>query len=275
VPVQADDLGEPEVDASGSTAVAERLHRRLPPLARQLVPRVLVERTVQRMVRQAVTELWPQTRRRIEEGLRMAQLELALPDLPLRDVRVSSEEGGVFVALTSTLPVVSTPLERPVPPEGSALAVELSGSAAAEVGNWGMTQGLVPQRVGLDGAPDPDGPFEVAMAWRDGEEPLEVQLFRLGPPCAHAVVRGTPELAPNGDTVSVTVDDARLASLTGDLSITGPALAAGAFERTFTATQEITGTARLSFGGRELDGRLRSVERRGDLFEAVIELGRR
>jgi hypothetical protein len=92
----------------------------------------------------------------------------------------------------------------------------MAGSAVAELTNWAIDQGLLPQRYDKELRPKPEGGFRPHFDWRAGQpRPLKVHVFRTRPPCTHVLVGARAEVRVAGDKLKITITEKQVERVEG------------------------------------------------------------
>ena len=139
-----------------------------------------------------------QVRERIGPHLgTLANMSLRLPALPIERARFSSHRGrrdALVIDLRTTLNangLANAPVrdEQVLPNQ---LVLELGGGLVTALANDAMRQEELPSHVNSEGQLDPEGEYEVTVAWAEGTRPLKLHLWKFGDECIHAVIGAVP-----------------------------------------------------------------------------------
>ncbi|PKN57949.1 MAG: hypothetical protein CVU56_08140 [Deltaproteobacteria bacterium HGW-Deltaproteobacteria-14] len=201
----------PRLDAEGRARVTAWIRGALP----DALGRALDDRALGVLADEAVAWLgeagFPLVRDNLLDGLDEEPLiEVALPDLPLESVTVTTVGGrtpALRLGLVTPLPVThGLGPDHRLPARG-VVELRLAGETAAELANAAIARGDLPSRYTSDGEADPAGPFEARVGWGRAPRPLKVHLWRTGGECTYARVGGTPVVTVTDDEVRVAVSD--------------------------------------------------------------------
>lgn len=132
----------------------------------------------------------------------VATIRIAMPVFPVDAVELQATETDagdlIDIQLFTALPVTDgTWAETSLPrryPKGR-FRVRMSGSAVAELANYGMALGHIPARYSLQGKPDKKGEYTPGFGWSLGKRPLKTTLWKTEEPCKEIRLGGTPSLA--------------------------------------------------------------------------------
>ncbi len=152
----------------------------------------------------------------------LVRVEWSLGKLPVTDLTVFSNTGGAGVVVQAALdlPVTAGLGDAPDPRawEG-VIQVRISGAALAALANRAFAEGALPARYDANGKPDPGGPFLAGLAYGDWPRPVKVHLFREEEQCMALVLAGRPTLRVKGGKVHLTLRDAVVEAVDGDLLV--------------------------------------------------------
>jgi len=178
------------------------IYGRIPSLARVLIPRSMVDAAAGSAVEALVKNFYPKAKEKMLPKLaETSRFELTLPEVPLAAVALTSTaEGGghLRLALTTSLPVRAGVAEAPgdaAAPAGENVTVRMSGSTVAELVNWAMGKGLLPNRFDSKGKAKKNGELRPGLDWKRGEKrPMRVYLWDLDKPCMRITMSAKPSV---------------------------------------------------------------------------------
>jgi hypothetical protein len=246
-PVLGEDAGRTVVDAVGRWVPA-RLRDRLP---RAVVDRAAAALTTY-LTGQAYDLLRATLLRRLGE---LTRLRVELPALPITAAAVTSTADALTVDLTTDLPV-----RRGLPAATAAArdaVVEISQSTAAELANWSIARGHLPQRYTRNLEPRSDGEYSPLLDYLAGDpRPVKIHIFQDRGGCSYFQVGLRYQLAIVDDKLVVDVRDryveAAQASTSLELALWLKQLIQGSVDRSYRAAAH----TRLTIGGRAFEARV-------------------
>ena len=263
VPLRGDDLRgvRPRVGPGGTRALAEDVHRRLPPAARAMVSRGQISQILDGALAQLTTQAADRLVRQIGERVgTIATIEIDFGDLPLRAVDLRSTANAVVIGIVTPLPVARGVTLDPDPAQPQTVALRLSGDAVAELGNHALRTGLVDQRYDMAGEPNDAGPWTARLGWRGGAQPMLLHLWCLQGDCAHVQLAGTPTLATRGGKLEFRTDDARIVKVDGSSRIRAGVFFSGLGRRTFAWVEELASSFTFDAAGRPIAARITTAQ---------------
>ncbi|MBX3157467.1 MAG: hypothetical protein KF773_15940 [Deltaproteobacteria bacterium] len=262
--------------AAAGGAVADAV----PDAVKQRVPRGILERGAGRLVEKLAPKVYDGLRDVVLVRLGEAtRLHLPLPPMPLSRVDVAPAPGDVpaLDLLVHTQLPIRAPVGFATAATPEAINVEVSGSAAAELANWGIAHGVAPRHYTRELKPDPDGAYVPHFDWRPdrGDKPMVVHMFRTKGACAHFQVAAQPHVEVRGDQVRAYVANKELEQADASLAFAALANLKDAVSSTTSETKQAPAARTLRIGGREVTTRLvRAAIGGGDLRAAIaVELG--
>jgi hypothetical protein len=193
------------------------IYSRIPAAARLFIPRSMVDAAAGSAVEMLVSAFYATAKERMLPALsETSRFELTLPEVPLASVAITStaaDGGRLRLALVTSLPVragISEAPEGAAPPAADRITVRLSGSAVAELVNWAMTKGLVPDRYDAKGKPKKDGELYPGLDWIRGDErPMKVYLWDLTKPCMRITMSAKPSIEIVDEKLEIEASDAK------------------------------------------------------------------
>ena len=195
--------------------LGDLIYDQIPGPARLLVSRSLVDSVVGSTLERLIDTFYNMAKQKMLPKLsQMSQLEFNLPDVPLSNARITSsgDNGGrLQIGITTTLPVrkgIASPSAKE--PSRHMISIRTSGSVAAELVNWAMAKGTLPNRYNAEGKAKKDGEFWPGLDWISGEEaPMKIYLWDIEQPCMRLTMSATPSLAVRGGNIEVTAKAAK------------------------------------------------------------------
>lgn len=191
---------EPRFSKDAKKDLGALIYKRLPKLVRMLLPKSMVESLAGSAVKSLIKSFYRKSKDKLLPRLaELSTFEFQLPPVPLKDVRLTStpDTGGALkLVLVTGLPV-SRGL-REIPPgvrkiPDDRISIRVSGSATAELVNWAMSTGLVPDRYDAKGKAKKNGELRPGLAWENGaKRPMRVFLWDLDKPCMRITLKARP-----------------------------------------------------------------------------------
>jgi hypothetical protein len=264
----------PTLGPGGAGPLVDLVWEELPPAARMLTSKRALEQLAREAAEELMAEAFAVLKRDILDDLgEIAQVELDLPELPLARVIVSTDARDLLLAVHTALPVQSG-LSKPGRAGGPAdlVSVRVAGAAAAELANWGMREGALPDRWTVEGEGRDDGPLVAALAWRGEKKPLLVHLWQLSGDCFHASLAATPQVRVAGGKLVVSTDDARIEHVEGSAKVRAGVWFSGLGRRSFAFVEEHTAELSLELAGRPVRATVRSAEASGSELRLGVAL---
>ena len=264
--VRAEDLARlrPELGDRAGELLGSALLARVPDDLRGRVPRRVIDRIAVRIV-EALTD---QGYRLLRDTLltrlgELTRLRFELPAIPISRIDLASFEDPVptlELALVTSLPVragVATAV-----PSADLIMVHIAGSAAAELGNWGIAQGHLPPRYTRKLQPAADGPYVPHFDWRstNAARPLLVHMFALEDGCAHFAAGAKPHVRVSDGKVFANVSNRRLEHSVGPPVLELLANVNGFFQRSVSKTKSAAASTKITLGGRQVSAEVVSAE---------------
>jgi hypothetical protein len=267
----------PRLGADAGRALADAITRWLPANLRDRLPRLLVERAARSLAEYLTGQAYSLLRRALLDRLgELTRVRIGLPALPIAATAVTTTPTALTVDITTDLPV-RRGLDA-VPPPGAAPAdgaeVELSGSTVAELANWSIARGHLPQHYTRDLAPRTDGDYRPWFDFLadDRRRPVKVHIFEDRGGCSYYQVGLRLELAVSGDKLEVDVRDrfveSAAASAPLELALHIKQLLQGSVDRSYRAAAD----TRLTVGGRTFDARITSAHAAPEAVHFAFDL---
>jgi len=208
---------KPGISKDAKKDLGGMIYGRLPAAARIFIPRAMVDAAAASAVELLMSRFYGAAKERMLPKLaEMSRFELTLPDVPLASVSLTStKEGGgrLRLAMVTSLPVragiAEAPRGAPEPPRDR-ITVRMSGSTVAELVNWAMGKGLVPDRYDSKGKPREDGELRPGLDWVRGEDrPMKVYLWDLEKPCMRITMAARPSVRIVEDRLEIEALDTK------------------------------------------------------------------
>jgi hypothetical protein len=240
-------LGDRAVEQLGAM-LAERTH----------VPEIVAERVAKAVAEELVERGYALVQRPLLEHLgELTRIEL--PDLPVDRVDIASTADALVLGVVTTLPVREG--VGPALPAGDAVTIQLAGSAAAELANWGIARKILPQRYTRSLAPAVDGVYRPYFDWRPhGASPFVVHLFRVEGSCAHFTSTMQPHAEVSGDQLRGWVTNKGLERADATPAFALLARVSELFGDATTPPKSTAASRRIAIGGHELRARMLRAE---------------
>lgn len=264
--LRADQLSrlEPELGPRAAELLGTALLARVPADMAARAPRFLVDRIAAKVVEELVDNGYRLLRDTLLTRLDdLTRLRFELPGVPISRIDIASFEDPVptlELALVTSLPV-RTGVATAVP-AAEHIMVHIAGSAAAELGNWGIAQGHLPPRYTRKLQPAADGPYVPYFDWRatNALRPLLVHMFALDGGCAHFAVGAKPNVRVSDGKLFANVSNRRLEHAVGPPVLELLANVNGFFQRSVSKTKSAAASTRITVGGRQVSAAVVSAE---------------
>lgn len=234
---------------------AEFILSRLPDVARVL-GRDQIESFADKALTTLVDRSFPAVRDNLlADAGPLVDVEIELPPVPIARVELRTSPGDVELWISTTLPApaLASGPARAAGSDPRLVHVRMSGGAAAELANQGITRGQIPARYDLSGEPSPNGEFTAAVGWSAGPRPLRIHAWKEQQVCAHVVFSGTPELRTAAGSLELAVPDARVEQVTGAVKARAAVWFSGLGRKTFSFSEAIAGATRFDLIGVDYD----------------------
>lgn len=176
---------KPELTAESGHALVDAVARWLPPAIRDRTPRALLDAAAQLLAEYLTGGAYFVLQRTMLQRLgELTRLRLELPALPIASMALPPTGDALTIDLLTDLPV-----RRGLATTAAAsddVVVRLSGSTAAELANWSIEHGPLPQRYTRDLEPDPGGDYRPRFDYLAGERrPVKVHVFQERGGCSY------------------------------------------------------------------------------------------
>ncbi|MEM7155242.1 MAG: hypothetical protein AAF799_20505 [Myxococcota bacterium] len=259
----------------GARPLVDALWGRLPPAARMLTSKGDVAQLAEPAANELLRRATDLVERELLDDLgKVARVELDLPPIPVDALRVRSTPEDLVVGVHTPLPsrgAIAASAPRSTPKHQVELVIH--GAAAVELVNDAMSRGDVPQRFGLDGAADAQGPLEAHLGWDSAAaKPLTVHAFLLDPQaagrpakdCAHVRLGATPAVSAQGGRLVLGTSDAKVEDVEGSAAVKAGLFFGGVSRRSFEHVETIAADTEFELGQQSLRTELQSAQLQGD-----------
>lgn len=262
-----------ELGPDSGHALVDAVARWLPPAIRDHLPRAIVERAAAKLADYLTGEAYQLLRvgllRRLGE---LTRLRLRLPALPIASTALTTTTAAMTVDLTTDLPVRHG-LDAPPPPSDD-VEVRISGSTAAELANWSIDHGHLPQHYTRDLEPRADGRYRPRFDYLASEpqRPVKLHVFQDRGGCSYFQVGLRMQIELAGDQLIVALLDRRVevadASAPLELALWLKQLLQGSID----SSRRAAAHTRLTVGGRTLVTRVVRAAVSGDELDFALQL---
>jgi hypothetical protein len=194
----------------------------------------------------------------------LTRLRVQLPALPIAQTAVRSTRDALAIDVTTDLPVRQGLGAAPAAADD--IAVRISQSAAAELANWSITRGHLPQHYTRSLEPRPDGEYRPWLDYRadDARRPVKIHVFQDRGGCSYFQVGLRYDVAIVGDKLEVEVRDRFVetadASTPIEIALWIKQLIFGSVDSAYRAAAH----TRLTVGGHPLSARIVRAAATGD-----------
>lgn len=252
------DRVEPELGPRVTEQLGRLLEGRVRGWMRGHMPRAALDAVAETIVEQAIQRGYPLVRKVLLPRLReRTRIGLELPDLPIARVELASAPHALALDLVTALPV-RTGLADPPPPDTDAITVQIAGDTAVAAANWGIANGVLPQRYTRSGKPAAGGAYVPHFEWRasDPERPLVVHMFRLHGSCAHFTVGLLPVVEVRDGRARAWTANRQLEGADATLAFELLARTKALVDRTTSSARSAPASLRFTAGDRAVATRL-------------------
>jgi len=246
-------------------ALVDAVARWLPPALRGSVPRAVLDLAARKLAAYLTDRAYDALRATLLRRLgEVTRLRIRLPALPIAATRVSSTPDALTVDLTTDLPVRGG--LTIAPPASGDLVVQLSGSTAAELANWSIARGHLPQHYTRGLEPRADGDYAPHLDYlaEDRRRPVKIHVFQDRNGCSYFQVGLRFDLGLAGDRIEIAVHDrlveAADASTAVAVGLWIKQLIQGAVDSSYRAAAR----TELAIGGRRFAARVLGAAVSGD-----------
>lgn len=246
----------PVLGADAGRAIVDAVAGWLPPGLRDHLPRAVVDQAAATVTAYLTGRAYELLRTTLLHRLGdLTRLRVELPELPITATAVASTPEALTIELTTNLPVRrGLPA---APPAAHEAVVQIAQSAAAELANWSIARGHLPQHYTRDLEPRADGEYRPVFDHVAGDRrPVKLHIFQDRGGCSYFQVGLRYEVAIVDDKLAVEIRDryveAAIASTSLELALWLKQLIQGSVDRSFRAAAH----TRLSVGGRDFEARV-------------------
>jgi hypothetical protein len=198
----------PELGRDAGFALVEAIKRWLPDSIRPFLPHGMIDSAAAMLAEYLTGKAYDLLRdsllRRLGE---LTRLRIRLPALPIAATAVRSTPDAMDVDLTTDLPV-RRGLAAAAPASGD-VVVQIAQSTAAELADWSIARGHLPQRYTRGLEPRPDGEYRPWFDYlaEDRRRPVKIHVFQERGGCSYFQVGLRYQLDVVGDKLEVAVQD--------------------------------------------------------------------
>ena len=208
---------KPKMSKNAKKDLGGLIYKRIPKAARIFVPRKLVDNAAGSVVSFLVSSFYKTYKDKLLPKMGdLSKFELKLPDVPARKLTIRSfgeAGGGLRLLIVTDLPVrkgIVLDDENPTVLPGGLIAVRASGSTLAQMANWAIAKGLVPDRYNSKGKPSKDGELRPGLDWIPGKRPMKIYLWDLDKPCMRVDLGANAKVSVKGDKVELKATGAKV-----------------------------------------------------------------
>lgn len=269
----------PKLDRRGARELADFVWKQLPSAARMLTSKKQIEQLAAGASEELMREAFALVKRELLDDLgEITRIELDLPDMPLAAADLSTAAEYLTIDVRTTLPVargLGGPGGRVQGVHPNVVQVRIAGPTAAELANYAMETGDIPERWNMDGEPEDDGPLYAGLAWNEAEgKPLLLHLWSLDEDCAHVVMGATPRVSLAGEHLQLQTNDAKIERVEGPLKVRAGIWFSGLGRRSFAFVEQTAASFDFEVGGQPLSARVQSAALTGDELVLGLKLDR-
>lgn len=199
----------PELGGDAGRVLVDAVKRWLPAAVTDRVPRVVLDRAAGKLAEHLTGKAYELLRASLLKRLgELTRLRIRLPALPIARTAVASTPEAMTIDLTTDLPV-RRGLAPAALPGSDDVAVRISQSTAAELANWSIARGHLPQHYARDLEPRADGEYRPWLDYVAGDprRPVKVHVFQERGGCSYFQVGLRYELGIAGDKLEVAIHD--------------------------------------------------------------------
>ena len=208
---------KPKMSKGARKDLGGRIYKKIPKAARIFVSRKIVDQAAGSIVSFLVSSFYKTFKDKLLPKMGdLSRFELQLPDVPIRKLTIRSfgkAGGGLRLLIVTDLPVrkgIVPDDENPTVLPDGLIAVRTSGSTLAQMANWAMAKGLVPDRYDKKGKPRKDGELRPGLDWIPGKRPMKIYLWDLDKPCMRVDMGANAKVSIKGDKVEIKATGAKV-----------------------------------------------------------------
>ena len=198
----------PELGRDAGFALVEAIQRWLPGSMGRFLPHGMVDRAAATLAEYLTGKAYDLLRASLLRRLgELTRLRLRLPALPIAATSVRSTADAIDVDLTTDLPVRRG--LAAAAPASDDVVVQIAQSTAAELANWSIARGHLPQRYTRGLEPRADGEYRPWLDYvaEDRRRPVKIHVFQDRGGCSYFQVGLRYQLEVVGDKLEVAVQD--------------------------------------------------------------------
>jgi hypothetical protein len=262
---------KPELGEATGHALVDTVARWLPPSIRDRLPRTVLDRAAEQLGAYLTGEAYQLLRTTLLQRLgELTRVRLRLPALPIAKTAISSTADAMTIDLTTDLPVRRGLAAHA--PASDGLTVRIAASTAAELANWSIARGWLPQHYTRELAPRTDGAYRPIFDYvaEDARRPAKLHIFQDRGGCSYFQVGLRLAVQIVDDKLEVTTLDRFVESASAsaplELGLWLKQLIQGSVDRSYRAAAH----TRLTIGGRQLVSRVTRAAVVGD--DLALEL---
>jgi len=263
----------PELGPDAGHALVDAVARWLPPAIRDHLPRAIVERAAQQLAGYLTGEAYQLLRvtllRRLGD---LTRLRLRLPALPIASTALTSSPDTLTVDLTTDLPVRHGLTASPEPSDD--VQVRISGSTAAELANWSIDHGHLPQHYTRDLEPRANGQYRPWLDFvaDDRQRPVKLHVVQDRGGCSYFQVGLLLRLEIVGDQLNIALLDRRVESAEASAPLELALWLKQLIQGSIDSSRRAAAHTRLSVGGRTLVTRVVRATMAGDELAFALQI---
>jgi hypothetical protein len=197
---------KPVLGDGAKAALGDAVARHLPDRLRGKIPKLLLDEAAAKLADHLTGAAFEALRRTLFVKLgELATWRVKLPDVPIASHAIRSSPTALVVEILTDLPV-RRDLAKAT--EHDVATVELSGSAAAELANWGLDRRYLPRWYDRDLHPRPDGEFTPRFDFvAEDAHPFKVHVLQERGGCSYFRVGVAATVGMTGDRLTATATD--------------------------------------------------------------------
>jgi hypothetical protein len=237
-------------DQSGHR-LADVVARWLPKMVRDNVPRAVIDSAAARLGEYLTSGAYDLMRdtllRRLGDRTR---LRLQLPALPITRIALAETTDALTFDITTDLPVRGGLAARAI--ASDEVAVRISTSTAAEIANWSIDHGYLPQHYTRDLDPVPDGAYRPHFDYvaQDKQRPVKIHLFQDRGGCSYFQVGMALHVDASDDQLNIALVDRRVEEINASGLLEAGVWLKQLIFGSVSSTRHLAAHGRLSFGER-------------------------
>ena len=267
------------VPSSGaSDALAKHLRSLLPSSVRRFIPKRDVARIARGVISSLSKALYNEIRERILSPMgEIAKFQFRLPDVPIEEVAIVTVDNTLAFEVRTTWHAHGlSPLKRSKIKKGR-MRLSLSADSLAELGNWGMYTGKIPNRYDMNGKPTVDGTFAAGLRWeRSKKRPLKVHLWSTSEEnlwgCMYLQAGARPRLSLKKQRLKVGFSNGKLETLVGPPLVNEVADILGISDQAFGYSKKLALRQKLSIGDQKFSINVRAVSLEASVLAFDLDL---